>query len=112
MTSLLVVLLLIGPTGCTYYEAAPAYAPAPSKFDRAWEAALGAAKDVGVDIASADRATGVIQGSVNGSAVSISVWQQADGSVRVEINARSSVAGPDAALADRLSRAYDRRMGR
>jgi hypothetical protein len=111
-TSLFVLLLSIGLPGCTYYEPVPVYAPGPSKFDRAWDAALGAAKDVGVDIASADRATGVIQGSIDGSAVTISVWRQADGSVRVEINARSSVAGPDAALADRLSRAYDRRMGR
>jgi hypothetical protein len=40
------------------------------------------------------------------------VWTQADGSAQVEINAKSPTAGPDAALAKRLSDAYDRGMGR
>jgi hypothetical protein len=36
---------------------------------------------------------------------------QADGSVRVEMSARGP-KGADPGLADRISRAYDRRMGR
>jgi len=43
--------------------------------------------------------------------VTIRVYTQADGSVRVEINVRGP-SGPDTVLAERLSSAYDRRMGR
>jgi hypothetical protein len=39
------------------------------------------------------------------------VFTQADGSVRIEFNVKGP-AGTDAVLADRLSRAYDQRMGR
>jgi hypothetical protein len=84
----------------------------PSKFDRAWDAARGAAADVGVYVTSADRASGVIRGTKDDNEVTISVWTQADGSVRVEINAKSPRAGTDTVLAQSLSAAYDRRMGR
>ena len=43
-------------------EPAPSYAPAPSTFDRAWSAAVGAAQDEGVRINSQDRASGTISG--------------------------------------------------
>ena len=41
--------------GC---EPAPYYAPAPSRFDRAWSAAINAAQDEGVRITAEDRASG------------------------------------------------------
>jgi len=106
-----VLLFILTMSACTTYEPVPVYAPA-SKFDRAWDAARGAAADVGVAVTSADRSSGVIQGTKGANDVTISVWTQADGSVRVEINARSPKMGPDAALAQSLSNAYDRRMGR
>src|SRR5262245_30649002 len=46
-------------SGCTVYQPVPAYVPAPSTFDRAWSAAVGAAQDEGVRITSEDRARGV-----------------------------------------------------
>lgn len=93
---------------CVVYEPVPAYSSGPSNFDRAWQAAVGAAQDAGVHVASAERSTGAIRGSKDGSDVSIAVARQADGSVRVQFDSTSK----DAGLADRFSRAYERRMGR
>jgi hypothetical protein len=95
--------------GCTTYEPAPA--PPPSPFDRAWNAALGAAQDEGVRITAADRATGVIAGYRDQQEVRINLQTQADGKVKVEMSARGP-KGSDPGLAGRISRAYDRRMGR
>ena len=97
--------------GCTVYQPVPAYVPAPSTFDRAWSAAVGAAQDEGVRITSEDRVRGVISGSRGEQDVTINVQTQADGNVRVEFTARGP-KGPDTGLAGRISRAYDRRMGR
>jgi hypothetical protein len=98
-------------TGCVVYEPAPAYAPTVSNFDRSWNAAIAAAQDVGVRIQSEDRVRGVITGANDSRDVTINVTNQADGRVRVEISARGPQGG-DASLANDISRAYDRRMGR
>ena len=98
-------------TGCTVYQPVPVSAPAPSNFDRSWNAAIGAAQDVGVRIQSEDRGRGVITGANDSRNVTINVMTQADGSIRVEISARGPQGG-DARLANDISRAYDRRMGR
>ncbi|HME62383.1 MAG TPA: hypothetical protein VKH62_14160, partial [Candidatus Binatia bacterium] len=68
-------------------------------------------QDEGVRITSEDRGSGVIRGSRNEQEVTINLRTQADGSVRVEISARGP-KGSDPGLAGRISRAYDRRMGR
>ena len=103
VTSCLIGLL----AGCVVYEPVP-YSAGPSTFERAWQAAVGGAQDAGVQIASAEPSTGVIRGRKDGSDVSIVVARQADGSVRVQFDS----TGQDPGLADRFSRAYDRRMGR
>lgn len=103
-----VVILL---SGCATSGPVPVYVPAPSAFDRAWSAALGAARDEGVQMISEDRVSGVINGTKGDQEVTINMRTQADGSVRLEF----SVRGPkdtDPGLAGRISRAYDRRMGR
>jgi hypothetical protein len=82
-----------------------------SSFDRSWNAALGAVQDEGVQIASEDRGSGIIRGFQGDQEVTINMRTQADGSVRVEIGARGP-KGSDQGLAGRISRAYDRRMGR
>jgi hypothetical protein len=94
---------------CATYEPAPP--PPPNPFDRAWSAALAAAQDEGVRIESEDRASGVIRGFRGDQEVTINLQSQADGSVRVEMSARGP-KGSDPGLAGRISRAYDRRMGR
>jgi hypothetical protein len=98
--------------GCYY----PVYAPpaattqtTPASFDASWQAARGAAADVGVRVTDEDRSTGTIRGNQGASNVVITVVQQADGSVRVGFN----VTGPaGSGLQDQLTRAYNRRMGR
>ena len=98
-------------SGCVVSQPVPVYVPSPSTFDRAWSAAIGAAQDEGVRIASEDRVNGIIVGSRGDQDVRIDVRTQADGNIRVEISAKGP-KGPDSGLAGRISRAYDRRMGR
>ena len=108
-----IILILVGGfaalTACVYYESPPP--PPPSTFDRSWSAALSAAQDEGVRITSEDRGGGVIRGFSSEQEVTINLRTQADGSVRIEISARGP-KGSDPGLAGRISRAYDRRMGR
>lgn len=97
-------------SGCAS-EPVPVYVPAPSTFDRAWSAALGASREEGVQIVSEDRVSGIINGIKGDQEVTISMRTQADGNVRVEFSQRGP-KGADPGLAGRISRAYDRRMGR
>ena len=97
--------------GCVVYQPAPVSVPSTSSFERSWNAAIAAAQDVGVRITSEDRARGVMTGANDSRDVTINVMTQADGRVRVEISARGPQGG-DANLANDISRAYDRRMGR
>ncbi len=91
------------------YTAVPA--PGPSTFDRSWDAALAAAGDSGVRVTSADRATGRITGQKGPAAVTIDIQSLPDGRVQVAFNAPGSTE-TNPTLADRLSGAYNRRMGR
>ncbi|MDN3919636.1 DUF3568 family protein [Roseateles violae] len=99
-------------SGCyTYPYGYPSTVSTPASFDRSWDAALGAANDAGVQVTSADRASGRIRGNKAGAAVYIDLNQQADGSLKVAFNA------PDAkesnpTLQERWTAAYNRRMGR
>ena len=104
----LIILLL---AGCTYYQVAPSPPSGPSTFDRSWNAALQAANDSGVSVYSADRTSGVISGTSGSENVTIRVFTQADGRVRVEFNV-TGASGSDTVLANRISDAYDRNMGR
>ncbi|HKU71867.1 MAG TPA: hypothetical protein VJQ51_13615 [Burkholderiales bacterium] len=96
--------------GCVVYEPYPGYY-VTSNFDRAWNAAVGGAQDVGIQIASAERENGLIRGTRGEINVLVSVVRQADGSVRVQFDAKGPTQN-DPGLADRFSQAYDRRMGR
>jgi hypothetical protein len=109
-SAVIVIAVFVALAGCVVYEPVPVAAP-PTTFDRSWNAALGAAQDEGVRITSEDRANGVILGVRGEQEVTINVRSQADGSVRVEMGARGP-KGSDPGLAGRISRAYDRRMGR
>ncbi|HET9699958.1 MAG TPA: hypothetical protein VFP70_03460 [Burkholderiales bacterium] len=96
--------------GC-YYPYPVTASPPPSKYDRVWEAAYGAAADVGVQIQTADRASGVIRGTKDGVIVNINVRAQSDGGAMAEIKA-TGPAPHDRVVSQQLSQAYDRRMGR
>ncbi|WP_246279206.1 hypothetical protein [Paraburkholderia ultramafica] len=102
--------LLLPLTGCPYY-AVPAgtVVTTPASFDRSFSAAAGAISDEGLAITVQDPASGTVVGGLNGSTVTASVRQQADGSVVVQFNSPNA---RDPTLLDRISRGYDRRMGR
>ncbi len=91
-----------------YGTPAPA---APANFDRSWDAALGAAADVGVQVSSADRASGRIRGNKAGAAVAIDLLRQPDGSLQVSFGAPDSRES-NPTLGDRWRESYQRRMGR
>jgi len=104
-------------TGCVGSSEPPPPEPQPRtvttlpSFDRSWDAALGAAADVGVQVRSADKAAGRIVGDKAGVGVTIDVLRQADGSVKIAFNAPGSVE-TNPKLGDRWLSAYQRRMGR
>ena len=106
-----VLLSLLG--GCYVYDPYypyPHQAP-PPKFDQAWAATLGAFVDQGVEIQQQDKANGVVTGRRGGVNINARLVTQADGRVRVEINAGGNLS-EDPGLPDRVSRSYDARMGR
>ena len=109
LTLMVVLAALWG--GCVVYEPVVVPAYSGSSYDRVWNSALGAAEDAGVKITSADRATGMIRGVTSSAEVTISVIIQPDGRTRVAFNTKGP-KGQDADLNDRLTRFYNRRMGR
>ena len=92
------------------YPAYQTVVTAPS-FDRSWDAALGAAADVGIQIRSADRGSGRITGSKAGANVTIDVRPQADNTLQVIFSAPDSKES-NPTLNDRWLAAYNQRMGR
>jgi hypothetical protein len=108
---LLSSLAVVPLAGCVVYEPYPGYYYGGNNFDRAWSAALGGAQDAGVRITSSDPASGLIRGVKDEIDVTVTVARQANGSVRVQFDAKGPTQ-QDPGLGDRFSRAYDRRMGR
>lgn len=111
LAAIIVAASMLSAYGCANPEPAPYYAPPASTFDRAWSAAINAAQDEGVRITGEDRASGVISGTRGEQEITIYVRTQADGNVRLEFSVRGP-KGADPGLVGRISRAYDRRMGR
>ena len=101
-------------TACVVYEPVPAYYPAqkPAQtFELAWASALDAVKESGVRVTTADSSRGVIRGTRDQTEVLVTVAQQADGTLQVEVEAKSP-QGRDSGLAKRISEAYQVRMRR
>lgn len=100
---------LLPLTGCPYYVPAGTVVMTPASFDRSFSAAAGAMSDEGLAITVQDPASGTVIGNLNGTTVTAAVRQQPDGSVVVQFN---SADARDPTLLQRISRSYDRRMGR
>ena len=103
--------------GCYVYDPHYPYYPygygggTPATYDRAWNAALGAMRDQALQIVREDRGAGLIDGRRGGLTVTARVITQSDGRVRVEFNTAGALS-EDPGLPERVSRAYDARMGR
>jgi hypothetical protein len=96
------LLLALGLAGCVAYEAVPV-----DPMERPWQSAIGAIGDAGLNLVTADRATGTVHGTRGGAEGTILVRMRSDGRVGVEINSKG-----DPGLTQRLTDAYNRRMGR
>ena len=106
-----VSLVGIGLASCYYPYYEPQTVMTPPSFDRSWDAALGAAADAGIQVSSADRATGRITGTKAGAAVTIMLQRQASGDLQVSMSAPDS-RETNPTLNERWLAAYQRRMGR
>lgn len=93
---------------CVVYEPVPHQAP--STYDRAWAAAIGAMQDQGVSINDQDRAAGVLRGTRGPTGVTAVVRTRPDGRVQVEFNTTGTSSDPG--LVERIGESYNRRMGR
>jgi|KBSSwiStaDraftv2_1062776.scaffolds.fasta_scaffold226648_2 hypothetical protein len=102
---------LIG--GCIFesYPTHPVVVSTPANFDRSWDAAVGAAQDVGVQLTLVDRTAGNITGTKGGAAVRIELRQLVDNSVQVKFSAPDSTE-TNPKLGDLWLNAYHKRMGR
>jgi hypothetical protein len=108
----LALLLSLVLSGCTVYQVGTdTYTTVPpTNLDRAWAAALAAFADESVTVTRQDRGTGVVEGMRGGINLSAKVRVQADGGVRTEFSTTGATSR-DPGLIDRVSRAYQRRMG-
>ncbi|HZF16219.1 MAG TPA: hypothetical protein VE046_09785 [Steroidobacteraceae bacterium] len=100
--------------GCYYppaYTAVPTTTSLPARFDASWQAAHGAAADEGVRITSEDRGSGTLRGDKGSNSVLITVATQADGSIQVAFTVTGTPPESEN-LKDRLTSAYQRRLGR
>ena len=96
------LLVAFGLAACVVYEPVPV-----DPVEAPWRAAIGAMEDNGLQVVTADRGSGVIRGTRGGAEGTIVVRMRNDGRVGVEINSKG-----DPALTQRLTDAYNRRMGR
>ncbi len=96
------LLVAVGLAACVAYEPVPV-----DPVEAPWRAAIGAMQDNGLQVVTADRGSGVIHGTRGGAEGTIVVRMRNDGRVGVEINSKG-----DPALTQRLTDAYNRRMGR
>jgi hypothetical protein len=109
--------LAVGASGCYVYDPYHPYPygyaanPAGATFDRSWNAMLGAFSDQGLAVVAQDRTAGTIEGRKGEIRVTSRIFTQADGTIRAEFNAGGQLS-QDPGLPDRISRAYDARMGR
>lgn len=99
-------LLSLGLAGCVVYEPVPV-----DPMQAPWQSAIGAIGDAGLTLVTADRATGTIRGTRGNVEGIIAVRMRNDGRVGVEISSRDP-DNRDPALVQRLTEAYNRRMGR
>jgi len=111
---LVLVFVLSYVPGC-YYVGPPApvvvTTPPPSSYDVAWDSALRAANEAGIQVTKADRSSGAIFGQRGSTSVNILVLTQSDGRTRVELNVRGAQQEASQ-ISDQFYQAYERYMGR
>jgi hypothetical protein len=99
-------ILAVSLGGCVVYEPVPV-----DPMEAPWRAAVGAIEDAGLTVVTADRPTGTVRGARGSVEGTILVRMRNDGRVGVEISSRDPDRR-DPGLTQRLTDAYNRRMGR
>lgn len=114
MKFIIITLMAMLITGCTYYQPAPVVYPTTvttNKFDQSWSAVIGAFSDQDVHITTQDRGAGIIQGNREGINFTGNIQTQANGSVRVQFDASGSTGRKPTTL-ELITKSYNSRMGR
>lgn len=93
---------------CVTYAPPP---PAPSTYDRSFNAVAAAMAEQGVRISESNAATGVVSGTRGNITVTANVSPRADGSAQIEFRTKGNIA-EDPGLINRISDSYNARMGR
>jgi putative intracellular protease/amidase len=107
LASILASTWLAAAAGCVISNPSPyAHGLLQPAYNKAWNNAIDAMKDEGVEVALADLAGGRLEGRRGGVTVIGKVVTQSVGNVRV------TFAAEDPDLADRLQRRYEARMAR
>jgi hypothetical protein len=96
-------------TACYVPYAAPA--PGPSTYDRAFGAVEGAMADQGVRITGSNPSNGTVTGTRGGITVTATVSPRPDGTTQVAFRTAGNT-DQDPTLINRLTAAYNARMGR
>ena len=108
--ALALALVALAPAAC-YYAPYPYAYSVPASFDRSFSAVVGAMADNGLAILMEDRPNGRAVGRRGGIDLTGTVRSQQDGTVRVEFTTSGATA-QDPGLIDRVTAAYNARMGR
>jgi hypothetical protein len=108
---LAVVAVTLPLAGCVVYEPVPVVQTVQQRFDRSWDAAVGAMSEQGLTITTHDRNAGVIRGERGGITVTAGVQTLPDGRIQVRFD-QTGATSTDPDLIHRVSDGYDRRMGR
>jgi hypothetical protein len=95
-------------TACYVYAPPPA---APSTYDRAFNAVEGAMADQGVRITGSNPSNGTVTGVRGGITVTASISPRADGTTQVAFRTAGNT-DEDPTLINRITAAYNARMGR
>jgi hypothetical protein len=104
------LLVVLGMAGCASYDYPAGNAPR-NPLERSWYATLGAMHDAGLEVHTEDRVHGRIEVRRGNRGVIANVSTDRAGEVRVQFSARGASL-EDAALRERVARAYDERLKR
>lgn len=106
------ILMVQGLLACFCLAACYVPAPAPpSTYDRAYGAVEGAMADQGVRIIESNRTNGIVTGQRGNIAVTATVTPRADGRTEVAFRTKGNT-DEDPTLINRITAAYNARMGR
>ena len=112
---LFIVACALSLCACVAYEPLPVVVSpqltTQQRFDRSWNAVLGAMTDEGLAIIEQNRAAGSARGSRGAISVTATLETLADGAIKVQFGATGAGEAGNS-LAQRVYEAYERRMGR